>query len=94
MGSMRAIGVAALIALSVGRARAQDNPACAKFEEPLAYNQCLAGLGPKAHATHAVAEPAGRVHTTLQVGRARNGRMFAEFTVGPARKKKRPPNEE
>lgn len=30
-------------------ARAQDDPACARFEEPLAYNACLASHGPKAN---------------------------------------------
>ena len=29
-------------------ARAQDDPACAKYQEPLAYNACLASHGPKA----------------------------------------------
>ena len=40
-----------LLALAVSGAapaRAEDNPACAKFEEPLAYNACLASHGPKA----------------------------------------------
>ena len=30
-------------------ARAEDDPACARFEEPLAYNACLASHGPKAN---------------------------------------------
>ena len=29
-------------------AAAQDDPACAKFEDPMAYNACLAEHGPKA----------------------------------------------
>jgi hypothetical protein len=29
-------------------ALAQDDPACAKFQDPLAYNACLASHGPKA----------------------------------------------
>jgi len=32
----------------LGAARAQDDPACAKYQEPLAYNACLASRGPKA----------------------------------------------
>ncbi len=32
-----------------GAALAQDDPACARFEEPLAYNACLASHGPKAN---------------------------------------------
>jgi len=80
-----------------GAAVAQD--ACARFEEPLAYNQCLATQGPKAHATPAIDVPVssgaaangarrGRVHTQLQVVHRRNGRMFAQFTVGPGKHEK------
>jgi hypothetical protein len=36
-----------LAAASIGPARA-DDPACAKYEDPLAYNACLASHGPKA----------------------------------------------
>ncbi len=32
-----------------GGARAQDNPACAQYREPMAYNACLAQHGPKAN---------------------------------------------
>ena len=32
-----------------GVARAEDNPACAKYQEPLEYNACLASHGPKAN---------------------------------------------
>jgi hypothetical protein len=45
----------AAIALSLaalawtGSAEAQDNPACAKYSEPMAYNLCLAQHGPKAN---------------------------------------------
>jgi hypothetical protein len=38
---------AAAVALP-GLARAEGDPACARFEEPLAYNACLASHGPKA----------------------------------------------
>ena len=31
-----------------GQARAEDDPACAKYQDPLAYNACLASHGPKA----------------------------------------------
>jgi hypothetical protein len=43
-----ALLLAASAALLPAIARAQDNPACARFEEPLAYNACLASHGPKA----------------------------------------------
>ena len=31
-----------------GRALAQDDPSCAQYQEPMAYNACLARHGPKA----------------------------------------------
>ena len=34
---------------SAGRARAEDDPSCAKYQEPMAYNDCLARHGPKAN---------------------------------------------
>ncbi len=37
----------AAVALA-GRARAEDDPACAQYQEPFAYNACLARHGPKA----------------------------------------------
>ena len=96
---------AAFIALCAP-ALAQD--ACAKYDDAFAYNQCLAAQGPKAHATRAMDAPAGesaaapgvgrgRVHTVLQVVRRRNGRMFAEFAVGPtsgkSRQHRKPPDD-
>jgi hypothetical protein len=77
--------------------RADDYPACAKIENPLAYNQCLANQGPPAHGTRSIAPPpdadapkgawrapaaAGRTGSTIQVSRARNGRMIVEFSMG------------
>ena len=32
-----------------GRALAQDDPSCAQYQEPMAYNACLARHGPKAN---------------------------------------------
>jgi hypothetical protein len=34
---------------SAGRVRAEDDPACAQYQEPMAYNACLARHGPKAN---------------------------------------------
>ncbi len=45
-----AAAVLALAAVLPSPARAQDDPACAKFEDPLAYNACLASRGPRAGA--------------------------------------------
>ncbi|HEX9167535.1 MAG TPA: hypothetical protein VF886_01220 [Roseiarcus sp.] len=32
-----------------GRALAEDDPSCAQYQEPMAYNACLARHGPKAN---------------------------------------------
>jgi hypothetical protein len=54
-----------------GSARAQDDPACAQYREPMAYNLCLAQHGPKANGV-------GKLHGGPQPGlaedRARYGR--------------------
>ena len=34
---------------SAGRALAEDDPSCAQYQEPMAYNACLARHGPKAN---------------------------------------------
>jgi hypothetical protein len=38
-------------------ASAEDDPACAKYDEPLAYNACLASHGPKANDVGKAASP-------------------------------------
>ncbi len=43
-----ALIVLVLAAASVSPARADDDPQCAKYQEPLAYNACLASHGPRA----------------------------------------------
>ena len=47
----RAAAIAFFLAAlaSAGRARAEDDPSCAQFQEPMAYNACLARHGPKAN---------------------------------------------
>jgi hypothetical protein len=40
-----------------GQASAEDYPECAKFDNPLAYNQCLAMHGPAAHGTKGMTPP-------------------------------------
>jgi hypothetical protein len=60
MGARAATIVLVLAALaSLGHARAEGDPACAKYQEPMAYNDCLARHGPKANniGTHQGAEP-------------------------------------
>jgi hypothetical protein len=49
MGARAAIALCVAALGSAGSAQAQDNPACAKYSEPMAYNLCLAQHGPKAN---------------------------------------------
>jgi hypothetical protein len=81
------------VSLSVG-AWAQDNPACAKFDDPLAYNACLAKLGPAAREVRAD-ESEGAVRAPAPTSRIgprvawpakrgwTHGRAHAEFVVKP-----------
>jgi hypothetical protein len=84
---MAAIGLGALL---VGApARAEDNPACAKFEEPLAFNACLAKFGPRAHESKAIAAEAGGRRSARggEISRARRGRVRLEFDVAGKRRR-------
>jgi hypothetical protein len=85
---MRPILIAAALILvsSVAPAWAEDNPACAKFEEPLAYNACLAKLGPKAGATLAVPEPAGAAPAIRAAPAARSVHSMHAFAAPPRTK--------
>jgi hypothetical protein len=56
----KAVALLALFAaVLTGAARAEDNPACARFDDPLAYNACLASHGPKAKGVAMTPEPTG-----------------------------------
>jgi hypothetical protein len=50
MGARAAIGLCLCALAFAESARADDNPACAQYREPMAYNACLARHGPKANA--------------------------------------------
>jgi hypothetical protein len=78
---MRAFLIAAaLIFVSSGvPADAEDNPACAKFENPLEYNDCLAKLGPRAGATLAVPEPGRAAPAPRGAPAARGVRSIPHF---------------
>ena len=93
----------AMIALSlaalawVGSARAEDDPSCAQYREPMAYNACLARHGPKANnvGTHSRQSQPDRFrerrdlwpragHAVLRRARRHSrvhGRMHMEFPV-------------
>jgi hypothetical protein len=92
--------VRAAIALSLAAAawtvsvRAEDDPACAQYREPMAYNACLARRGPKANGVGTLSghfQP-GRTRSDWTRGRAPSvsgaqrtyrfdGRMHMEFRV-------------
>ena len=77
MAATRAAIALCLAALAwMGSARAQDNPACAQYREPMAYNACLAQHGPKANGV-------GQLHGGgPQTGRAAQGRVWYGHTHG------------
>jgi hypothetical protein len=61
-----------------GSAQAQDDPACAKYHEPMAYNLCLAQHGPKANGV-------GQLHGGgPQPGGAAQGRIWYGHRYGRA----------
>jgi hypothetical protein len=74
----RAAIVLCLAALGwAGSAQAQDDPACAQYHEPMAYNLCLAQHGPKANGV-------GKLHGGPQPGSAAQGRVWYGHTHGRA----------
>jgi hypothetical protein len=84
------VGLAVVAAASA--ARAEDDPACAKYQDPMAYNACLARHGPRAndraaHEGHAFDGWSGReLSRSPAEGRRwrpvrRRGRVHIEFPV-------------
>lgn len=61
MSARAAIALTLAVFASTVSARAQDDPACAKYSDPMAYNLCLARHGPKANGV-------GRLHGGPQSG--------------------------
>jgi hypothetical protein len=60
-----------------GRALAEDDPSCAQYQEPMAYNACLARHGPKANA-------AGAHSGATRRERAGEGRAYEREAHAPA----------
>jgi hypothetical protein len=85
---MRMILIAATLILvsSVAPVWADDNPACAKFENPLEYNACLAKLGPRAGATLVVPESAGPAPAVRAAPTTRSVRSMRAFAAPPRTK--------
>ena len=80
------IAAALILVSSVAPAWAEDNPACAKFENPLEYNACLAKLGPKAGATLAVPELAGAAPMVRAAPATRGVHSMHAFAAPPRTK--------
>ena len=65
-GRAAAIALCLAALATAARVQAQDDPSCAQYEEPMAYNACLARHGPKAnvevgaHPGAAQTRPAGQ----------------------------------
>jgi hypothetical protein len=90
-GSIMLLAVA--LVASPGAVLAENDPACAKYEEPLAYNACLASRGPRANfGSHSDADgqtapvraqPANRPAANRGWGREtrRHGRVHMEFRL-------------
>ena len=91
--AVRAAAIAFCLAAlaATGRALAQDDPSCAQYQEPMAYNACLARHGPKASdvRTHSAAAqpqqgearaPAGGFGRQPRAQRV-HGRLHMEFNL-------------
>jgi hypothetical protein len=80
---MRARALMAIfIVLSAAPALAEDNPACAKYQQPLDYNACLARQGPPARMVRATPAPrAAILRGRPAFVHAHAGRAHAIFTI-------------
>ena len=96
MASRAAIALCLVALAWPGSALAEDDPRCAQYREPMAYNACLARHGPKANGlgTHSGHPQPGRIrngwtHRSAPTSRFYNsqgaqrvhGRMHMEFPV-------------
>ena len=89
---LRCFSALAAAAALAPAAHAGGYPDCEKFDEPLAYNQCLASHGPSAN--HALAAAVGDTVVTATGGapapavhslhRTAHGRMTATFVIEDA----------
>lgn len=57
MAARAAIALSLAAVAWTASARAEDDPACAQYREPMAYNACLARHGPKANSIGKVRGP-------------------------------------
>ena len=75
MAARAAIALSLTALAWAGSARAQDDPRCAQYREPMAYNACLARQGPKANGV-------GQLHGGPQPGRAAPNRVWYGHSRG------------
>jgi len=77
----RAAYLASLVLLLAAPAAAQRPDPCGRFEEPLAYNACLAEHGPRAAETRA-ASPDGEALGAIRRAPHGHGRQRLELNAG------------
>jgi hypothetical protein len=77
MAARAAIALSLAALAWTASARAEDDPACAQYREPMAYNLCLAQHGPKAKSI-------GKLRGGPQPGQAGQDRVWSGRTRGHA----------
>ena len=82
MAARAAVALALAAFACAGSARAGDDPACAQYREPMAYNACLARHGPKANnlgRLHGGTQPSQSAHDRAWRGGTRTGAPARRF---------------
>jgi hypothetical protein len=69
MAARAAIALTLAAVVWTSSARAEDDPACAQYRDPMAYNLCLAQHGPKANSI-------GKLRGGPQPAQAEQGRVY------------------
>jgi len=78
----RAAPFALLALFAAAPAAAKGLDPCARFEEPLAYNACLAAHGPRAPETRAAAPGEVETAPAIRERRRAGGRRRLEINLG------------
>jgi hypothetical protein len=82
MAARAAIALLVAALAWAGSAQAQDDPSCAQYREPMAYNACLARHGPKANnlgRLHGGTQPSHTAHDRGWRGGTRTGAPARRF---------------
>ena len=82
MAARAAIALLAALVASAGSSLAQDDPSCAQYREPMAYNACLARHGPRANnlgRLHGGTQPSQTAHDRAWRGGTRTGAPAGRF---------------